>query len=99
MIRPMPPSARRTLLAQYRGRRRALAAAAHAYITFYEHSEGFAINWWQWRVSDALRTVLTPYPEFTTPPQCICEEDFLAQILWQMVSQELLEEPRHVTCP
>lgn len=99
LTRPMSPSARRTLLEQYRGRRRALAAAAHAYLTFYEHTEGFAIDWWQWQVGDAQRTVETPYPPFEPPPQCLCEEDFLAQILWHMVSQEPMEESRHVPCP
>ena len=98
MTRPMPPSARRTLIDQYHGRRRALAAAAHAYLTFYEHSEGFAIDWQAWCASDTLRTVTNPYPSFEPPPQCLCEEDFLAQILWQMVSQEPMQEPRHVTC-
>jgi len=29
----------------------------------------------------------------------MCEEDFLTQILWHMVSQEPLEEPYHVACP
>jgi hypothetical protein len=99
MMRPMPSSTRRALVEQYHGRRRALAAAAHAYITFYEHHEGFTIDWWDWRVREALQAVLTPYPPFEPPPQCLCEEDFLVQILWTMVSQEPLEEPHHGPCP
>jgi hypothetical protein len=99
MTRPMPSTERRALIDQYHGRRRLLAAAAHAHITFYEHHEGFAVDWGAWHISDAVRTVETPYPQFEPPPQCLCEEDFLAQILWHMVSQEPAEEPRHGACP
>ena len=92
MTRPMPPRERRALVDQYRGRRKALAEAAHLHIKFYEDHEGFDIAWQQWTEADARRTVQSPYSQLAPVPQCVCDEDFLVQILWRMVSQDLLEE-------
>ena len=94
----MPPSARRTLIDQYHGRRRALAAAAHAYLTFYERARGLCHR--------LAGLVCERYPAhrhkplslFRAPAAVPLQGAFLAQILWQMVSQEPMQEPRHVTC-
>jgi hypothetical protein len=82
-----PPRQRRALIAQYQGRRKLLAEAAHRHLKYYEDHEGYAVSYAQYTEADARLLAQAPdYGTLTPMPQCLCEEDFLAQVLWHMIS-------------
>jgi hypothetical protein len=95
----MPKAQRHTLTQQYAGRRQILAKAAHAYLCFYEGHPGFDIDWQQQtqrgcrHAAEQMRTGT----ELTV--HCLCEEDFLADILWRMTSGEPAGEPTEESTP
>lgn len=86
MSRPMPPRERCALIEQYKGRRYALAEAAHVHIKFYEDHEGFDIDWSQHTLAMTERYVQHPLQPYETAPACLCEEDFLRDVLWAFIS-------------
>ena len=96
MSRPMPPPQRRTLVEQYTGRRQALARAAHAHIKFYEDHEGFDIDWSQHTLAMTERYVQKPVEPYETPPACMCEEDFLRDVLWAFISNTPIPTPPQI---
>jgi hypothetical protein len=86
MTRPMPKAARWALVQQYTGRRRTLAQAVHEHLSFYESHPGYGIAWDGWTRDTASLTVRSPMQTLDPMPQCFCEEDWMIDLLWVMVS-------------
>jgi hypothetical protein len=86
----MPKPNRYAVVTQYKGRRQTLAQAAHAYISFYESHAGYDIDWDRWTVETVERVVEQAYVPLDPPPQCLCEEDFVIDLLWAFVSNDAM---------
>jgi hypothetical protein len=76
----MTPQERTDLIASLRGWRQTLAAQAQAYLENPYHR---GVDFSQWTRDDCARAVLPPYSTFT--PACLCHEEYLIDILMQML--------------